>query len=256
MKQLSWKNGDLFERVKATRLELRRIQQLIDTKPFDCALREQGVEALIKYKEATADEEKLLSQKAKIEWLKEGDKNSAFYYKVFRGRMHKNRVVSICDDQGVRHDGDRVADQFVIHFQEFLGTSREVCEILDPEVLFVNKISQEEANYMVREVTEVEIKEALFDIGDNKALGPDGYSAKFFKGAWTVIEEDVCKAVKKFFQGGVIPRGVNATTIALVPKVSNPVKVSEFRPIACCTVLYKCISKVLTNRIKGVWESW
>lgn len=46
--------------------------------------------------------------------------------------------------------------------------------------------------------------------------------------------------------------GVNATTIALVPKLDTPLKVSDFRPIACCNVLYKCISKILTTRIKNV----
>lgn len=124
----------------------------------------------------------------------------------------------------------------------------------EPDTLFVNKLKSIESANMIREVTEMEIKEALFDIGDNKAPGPgpDGYSAKIFKGPWNVIGNEVCTAVKKFFQDEELSDGINATTIALVPKVSTPDKVSNFRPIACCTVLYKCISKVLTNRLKGV----
>ncbi|GKB32581.1 RNA-directed DNA polymerase, eukaryota, reverse transcriptase zinc-binding domain protein, partial [Tanacetum coccineum] len=44
---------------------------------------------------------------------------------------------------------------------------------------------------------------------------------------------------------------LNATLITLIPKIPQPNKVSDFRTIACCNVLYKCISKIITNRIKG-----
>jgi hypothetical protein len=70
------------------------------------------------------------------------------------------------------------------------------------------------------------------------------------KKAWDVIGNDVCKAIKEFFEKGKLLGEVNSTLITLVPKIHNPSKVSDFRPISCCNVVYKCISKILTNRIK------
>ena len=49
---------------------------------------------------------------------------------------------------------------------------------------------------------------------------------------------------------GIIPPNLNHTYITLIPKVKNPQKVTDFRPIALCNVLYKLVSKVLANKLK------
>ncbi|GJV03161.1 RNA-directed DNA polymerase, eukaryota, reverse transcriptase zinc-binding domain protein, partial [Tanacetum coccineum] len=58
-------------------------------------------------------------------------------------------------------------------------------------------------------------------------------------------------AIKEFFASRKSLGEVNATLITLVPKINTPQKVFDFRPIACCNVVYKCISKILNNRIKN-----
>jgi hypothetical protein len=44
--------------------------------------------------------------------------------------------------------------------------------------------------------------------------------------------------------GGEMPQGWNETTIVLIPKVKNPERITEYRPISLCNVIYKLISKV------------
>ena len=114
------------------------------------------------------------------------------------------------------------------------------------------KLSQSEAEDMIKPVFEKEIKEALFAVEDSKAPGPYGFTSKIFKAAWDVVGKDVCLAIQEFFSSRKLLGEVNATLISLVPKIATPNKVSDFRLIACCNVLYKCISKIMTSRIKKV----
>ncbi|XP_020249226.1 uncharacterized protein LOC109826612 [Asparagus officinalis] len=78
---------------------------------------------------------------------------------------------------------------------------------------------------------------------DNKAPGPEGFGMSFYKSSWSVIGDEVTKAISDFFQSGKILGMINSTSITLVPKVKCPKTPSDFRPIACC---------ILTNRIKSV----
>lgn len=48
---------------------------------------------------------------------------------------------------------------------------------------------------------------------------------------------------------GQLLKETNATILTLVPKKPNPSVMGDFRPIACCNVLYKFITKILTNRM-------
>ncbi|XP_074293226.1 uncharacterized protein LOC141620191 [Silene latifolia] len=82
-----------------------------------------------------------------------------------------------------------------------------------------------------------------------KAPGLDGYSSQFFKDAWPIIGTEVCNAIQYFFIIGNLLKQVNATIVSLIPKVEHPTTVLEFRPIACCNTLYKCIAKLLYNRL-------
>lgn len=69
----------------ALRKELDEVQKRLDGDPQNIALREEPSIYLQAYMDATLDEERLLKQKAKIQWLKEGDGNTRFFIRLFKG---------------------------------------------------------------------------------------------------------------------------------------------------------------------------
>lgn len=97
-----------------------------------------------------------------------------------------------------------------------------------------------------------DVKKALFSIGDLKAPSPDGLHAVFYKRFWELLGEDLVKEVLEAVNNKLVPSGWNDTTIVLIPKVNCPDKVTQFRPISLCNVVYKSILKMLADRLKGI----
>ena len=89
-----------------------------------------------------------------------------------------------------------------------------------------------------QDVSNQEIKQALFSMGNEKAPGQMDLLPFFFKKVWHFVKGVVTEAIRSFFLSGILLKEVNSTIISLIPKVPNPTSVSDFRPIACCDVIY------------------
>ena len=97
-----------------------------------------------------------------------------------------------------------------------------------------------------------EIKKAIFQMHPSKSPGPDGMIPFFFHKYCHIIGDDVISAVLSFLKSGHLLRKLNYTHIVLIPKIPSPQRISDFRPISLCNVIYKIISKVLANRLQRV----
>ncbi|GJY12248.1 RNA-directed DNA polymerase, eukaryota, reverse transcriptase zinc-binding domain protein [Tanacetum coccineum] len=156
--------------------EIKEVQGLLDSDPSNVSLKKSDVLIGIEYAKAVEDELKLLHQKAKINWLREGDQNSAYFHSVLKTRKNKSRIEIVCKDDGSRVDDDKVAEHFVDHFRNFLGKSQTMKPLDGLENYVQAKLTVEEAEAMIGMVTDEEIKAALFDIDSSKVAGPDGMS--------------------------------------------------------------------------------
>lgn len=116
--------------------------------------------------------------------------------------------------------------------------------------MFSKRLAPGVSNNMVRPITKDEIKATMFDIGEDKSPGSDGFTSAFFKSCWDNIGEEVCDAIFEFFASGYMLKELNNTVISLLAKVTTSSKITDYRHISCCNVLYKCISKILADRMK------
>nr|GFA04845.1 RNA-directed DNA polymerase, eukaryota [Tanacetum cinerariifolium] len=93
--------------------------------------------------------------------------------------------------RGIFVDGDwktdpsEVKDAFKDHFAERL--KQPVNGRLKLNIPFNNRLSTEQVANLDRGVFRDEIRSAVWNCGENKSLGPDGYTFEFFRRYWRPI---------------------------------------------------------------------
>ncbi|GKC29983.1 3-ketoacyl-CoA synthase 11-like protein, partial [Tanacetum coccineum] len=83
---------------------------------------------------------------------------------------------AILNSANVEVTGTDVANAFVSHYENFLGS-----DMVNSDGLFMKQVSENSYSNMVSPITDEEIKSAMFSIGGDRAPGLDGFSSAFFK---------------------------------------------------------------------------
>lgn len=68
--------------------------------------------------------------------------------------------------------------------------------------------------------------------------------------------DELLEMIEMIRTKGHIPGDISSTFIALIPKSSEPISFSDYRPIALCNVLYRISSKVIANRLNSTFSRW
>nr|XP_027086514.1 uncharacterized protein LOC113708252 [Coffea arabica] len=203
-------------------------------------------------KEAYQEEEKFWNQKARLDWLREGDKNTKYFHAFVKGRRIKNRIRKLQRENGSWAESEEeIVSEISGFFRELFtsGGRNDMSEILEG---IPHSITQEMNTNLTKPVEEEEIQSAIFSMQSDKAPGQDGMSPLFFQRFWSIIKGDLIPAIQAFFSSGFMLKSINHIVISLIPKTLHPTCLKNFRPISLCNVIYKTISKILANRMKLV----
>ena len=106
-------------------------------------------------------------------------------------------------------------------------------------------ISSEDSLELVRAFSEEEVRNAINDLGKEKAPGPDGFNIAFFQHCWDAVKRDLMVFFSDFHARGVFHKSLNATFLCLIPKMPGADDITKFRPISLVGSVYKILAKVL-----------
>lgn len=241
----------------AARTELTRIQALLSHDPSNTQLANLERYQTICLDQALSSEAAMMKQKCYERKELLGDRNNSYFHDSIANNHHSKMLYEIYDAQDNHLTNSMDIDNAFVHYFQ---------EVLHPQDAFTPNISKlfnlnlpalnnDSAQTLIAEITTLEIKNALFSLNPCSTGGPDGYNTHFFKNSWPIIGTDFTAAVQHFFNTNKMTKGFNSTNLAIIPKIDHPTHVTHFRPIACANVFYKCITKIMANRLKAVIDT-
>lgn len=202
-------------------------------------IKEEG-KAYKKWQRLADLEEDYLKQKAKLFWLEIGDGNNRVFHNAIKIREVRNAIHEVqCSDGRLVNTKEEIKVEAVSFFEEFMTAQPQEFEGSTVErlrELLGFHCNEADSEKLIREVIKEEIKSVLFKMPGSKSPGPDGYTMEFFKESWAVIGEDITVAFQSFFIQGFLPKGLNSTILALIPKKLEAKVMKDYRPISCCNV--------------------
>lgn len=115
---------------------------------------------------------------------------------------------------------------------------------------FQTQLTSEEHDTLATQFSSQEVKEAVWATHPTKAPGPDGLQGFSYQHCWDTVRSSVVKFLQDAMRFGRFDEVMCEAFVCLIPKLLNPSKISEYRPISLCNVLYKFITKCITMRLK------
>ncbi|KAH9717652.1 reverse transcriptase domain-containing protein [Citrus sinensis] len=242
--------GGREEELKRLRKQLERVKQNLEH--YDGGDEYRRLENRIH--NLLIDEEMFWKQRSRADWLKEGDQNTKFFHAKASARKMKNKIWGIEDGQGKwTEDIAKVEAEFCEYFQEIFTSSRTSQVQIDSALAgLMPKVTQDMKSMLEQPFTAEEVSNALSQMCPTKAPGPDGLPAVFFQKHWLTVGGGVIETCLHVLNEQGTLSQLNHTYIALIPKVHKPRKVTEFRPISLCNVIYRLIAKTIANRMKPI----
>jgi hypothetical protein len=144
-------------------------------------------------------EEIMARQRSRVDWLREGDRNTAFFHARASARKHANKISSLRREDGSKCESPEEIKGMVKDFYETLFSSQP-CDSMDA-VLDAN-------SDFCKPYSDEEIETALFQMGPTKAPRLDGFPAMFYQTHWDFFKAEICNTVRCFLCGGDIPEGL------------------------------------------------
>ncbi|XP_042486144.1 uncharacterized protein LOC122066406 [Macadamia integrifolia] len=241
---------NLNDELKKVRLVLKEVQDMIEVAGMKNKLFNKEANAKIALLKASQLHDKLWAEKAILGWIKDGDCNSKFCHLSVKLRRAKNQITTLR-----KEDCSWISDQsdiasYISQFYQRLHEASEIVVHSDLLESIPKVLEEDDVVDLEAAPSRDEIMLAVWDMDPPSSPDPDGFPGSFFRKCWPIVEDDFCRAVKKIFEAGQLPKGINNFFISFIPKVKEASSLDRFRPICMGNFFCKVLTKIMASRLQ------
>lgn len=192
-------------------------------------------------------------QRSKTQWAREGDRNTQYSHSKASAQKCANQISGLLNSNRVWCEEAKDMEHIIQDYLAEIFSLANPSETLMDEILasMNPRVCTEMNRQLTNPFTTSKLHFALSHMTPLKSPGPDGFSAIFFQKYWHLLGFDISSCILDFMNNHSLPASLNYTFIVIIPKVSSPKKITEFRPISLCNVVYIVGSKMVANSIKS-----
>ncbi|XP_056698546.1 uncharacterized protein [Spinacia oleracea] len=250
----SWNHNIFGNLNKQKRIIIARIEgiQIALSNKYSRFLINLEADLLANLNDIYKKERIIWAQKAGINWRKYADYNTKYFHTIAKIKKSKGKILTLKNDQN-----EWVTDQLLLKnmassYFQCLFTSQHIQGNFIFNKKSNLKLTEEEIKDLSIMISIEEVRHNLFFMDPIKTPGPDGIQPIFFQKHWNDLGATIYDFCVSCFRSCSIPKEINKSYIALIPKIANPSLITEFRPIGLCNTIYKLITKIISSRVKSI----
>ena len=120
---------------------------------------------------------------------------------------------------------------------------------LNPEHFLHKHCTPQRNSFFLSPTCPAEVAKIINSFSTNKASGPDGISAKFFKLGAPALCHILSPLINKCYQFGIFPQPLKLARVIPIFKGGSADTPSNYRPISIISIISKLIEKLTYNRL-------
>ncbi|XP_026434772.1 uncharacterized protein LOC113332450 [Papaver somniferum] len=240
--------GNIDRAIDLALTKMKELDELDDERSFDEGEEDMLVTAKMEFDVAHRRQSIMLRKKSRLRYFRDGDRNTKHFHRVVRGYRAFNNINNLRINGRWTENKEEIklgiANHFELAFEENSNNRPRI------KSMCLKCIYENASIWLERSFDEEEVKNAIKDLGIDRAPGPNGFPMKFFLVCWDFLKEDLMKVFEEFHDHNILHSSLKNNFIALIPKKAGVEEVKDFRPISLIGSVYKIISKVLAERLK------